>query len=171
MKLKNNTSILSISLTALMLTMGNGQAVAEDGKVYPASFCTPVSTGHATGAFSINRGEWVNESNFTTVVECPIIKDSINKSLRNGFVRVIDRNASFNRDVKCTIASRRTQIFPNQGFTTTVKSRSSFGVQTLNFGALGHNGKNTTYTMQCSVPGKINGVSSRIMGYYISENT
>lgn len=171
MKRKNNVSLLSAGLTALMLTMGTGQALAEDEKTYPASFCTPISNIYVQ-PFSINAGEWVNLHDSAVKVECPIIKERMGSSLRSGFVRVIDRNPFFRNVVECDIISRRTHIFPHQGFSTHVESKGfDADVQTLRFGSLGHNGENTTYTMACTVPGKHNGVPSRIMGYYISENT
>ena len=171
MKLKNNTSILSISLTALMLTMGNGQAVAADAKTYPGAFCAPSNELFAKGKYDLSRGTMVNEGLALLRVECPIIKDNIasGNSLRNGFVRVLDRSPV--SDARCTIISRRTQVEPDQAFTTTVRSRGArSSVQTLSFGGLGHNGANTIYSMECDIPPKFNGRRSKLMGYVINEN-
>ncbi len=178
MKLKNKISLLSFGLTAVMLLIGNGQAVAEDGKTYPASFCTP-NRNYSNHSYSVKAGVWTNEKGPALDLECPIIKDSINKGLRNGFVRVIDQSSGWRYDVVCTITSRRTHVYPHQGFTTRVASKgASSSVQTLHFASLGHDRKNTTYIMNCRIPGvtykpgrTVKNPPSKILGYYISENT
>jgi len=171
MKLKNNVSILSVGLTTLALALGNGQAVATDAKTYPGSFCAPANELFAKGGYDLFRGEFINVGQSLIAVECPIIKDNIasGNSLRDGFVRVLDRSPV--SDARCTIVSRRTQVHPDQAFTTTVRSRGSrSSVQTLFFGGLGHNGSNTVYSMGCDIPAKFNGQKSKLMGYYINEN-
>lgn len=162
--------ISALSTGLLALTMGSGEVLAEDGKTYPASFCQQANHLFAQFPYGISAGEWINDDNFTTVIQCPIIKDSIGQGLKKGFIRVLDRNPS--SDVRCTLISRRTHVHPDQGFTINVSSSgSSSFVQTLNFGAIGHNGSNTTYNLSCSVPGKANGLNSKLMGYYIEENS
>lgn len=158
----------TIVLSLLLVAFCAANAFATDGKIYPGSMGVkwtpsdpdPVLNCSAIGNPSSTK--WLR-------VDLPVIHDSINHTIRSGWVKAIDMHYSRN------ISARLMSIFRNgctwYGWASPIRTTSgaNCAAQTLSFGSLGSNSL-AHYYYSCSIPPTYNGQVSYIVSYKVDEN-
>jgi hypothetical protein len=171
------TILYSALAVVVMAAMGAAQALALDGKVYPASMCVQWA-GSSTVLPVLNDSRLFNPSTTIMRLDCPAVHDSINNSIERGYVDVIDNHAddaSLPETAKqvCALLVSASQVTSS---TTTVRTTprvcstgAKFQSQRLSFGGLPAD-RNAHYYYSVSIPPVDNGLRSAIISYFVDEN-
>lgn len=160
-----NTTFGSLIAIALLASQ---TAVAEDAKIYPGPMCQP-GAGDAIPFFV--AGSLNTDPNSGHSVVCPVVRDSVNKSINSASITVVDNSPVEN--VECLLSSARAD-----GNTVASSTRATSGTnaaaQTLQFGKLS-SVSGGFYLITCRIPkaqptgsGGFN--YSRIMSYRVNED-
>jgi len=164
MKFLARQTAVSIAITAI-----TGIALADDGKVYPGSMAVRISGTQPDPALSY--GSVANPSTTQWLyLDLPVIHDSIDKSIVNGWVEVIDRHPSYSIRVRLQSVYRTgSSIYgwwgPNKYSTGSSTSKQRLSVPGLGAKSYGH------YFYGASIPPSYYGGRSTIISYKVSEDT
>lgn len=164
---RSQKTLLVVSLGLLAVIMGFSPAGAEDGKLYPGSMCVRYA---GTSTPSYNFSAIGNPSTSSWLyVDCPVVHDSMNHSIRNGYVNMIDMNYSSN--VRCSLNSFYRSGGSWYGWWSPSKSSSGSGSspQRIYYSGLGSN-SSSHYYYSCQIPPRYSGNTSYLGSYYVSEN-
>lgn len=168
MKISNSAlSAVVVSVLGLAATLNAPQALAVDGKNYPASMCVKWS---GTGTTFLSWSSMGNNSSSGWVyLDCPAVKDA--RNIYSGWVRATDRH--YSSDISCGLYStyRRTSDSAVFYWSPGTKATTGSGnhVQHLSYGGAsadpyGH------YYYSCSIPPTYGGNASQIHTYNVTEN-
>jgi hypothetical protein len=156
-----------ILLSLLIVAFCAGSAFAADGKIYPGSMGAKWSSNEPDPVLSFgaignpSATKWLR-------LDLPVIHDSINHSIKDGWVKAIDMHYSGN------ISARLYSVYRNgcSWYGWLSPSQATSGVncaaQTLSFGALGSN-SSAHYYYSCSIPPTYSGQVSYIVSYKVNE--
>lgn len=158
--------VLAMTSTAGVAAADNDSA---DAKVYAASFC--VGRVNSSSVIDYWRGRTINLGAGGNWVDCPLVRDILGSGhTANAWVKVVDRHPSDN--VSCGLWSQN--VDSSDGWSGNVVGQSSSGsstaVQTLNFLVLNNFSANSSYAMECFLPGSYTGNNSQIVAYSLTEN-
>jgi hypothetical protein len=153
-------------VVAVMLLIGAAPVWAGDGKIYPGSMCVRYA---GTSTPTYNNSAIGNPSgNSWLYLDCPAIHDTIGRSIKKGWVRMIDQH--YNSNIRCNLNSilRNGSVF--WGWWTPNKSSAGSGVnpQHITYGGIGANTL-AHYYYSCRIPPRYSGNTSYITSYYVEE--
>ena len=163
------TSALTASLLLSMLTVPPTFA-ARDAKVYPGSMAVRINSSQptpklsASSIFNPSSTQWLN-------VELPVIHDTIGHTIRNGWVKALDRH--YSADVSARLRSfywsNTRDRFLGWWSARLYSAGSGNDAQTLSFPGVGSNSI-AHYHYSCAIPPTYLGRKSGILSYYVREN-
>ena len=157
-------AVLTLSILSLAAT-----TFAVDAKIYPGSMAVRWTSSDPVP--HLNASALFNPSSTKTLrVDLPVIHDIIAKSIKSGWVKVVDRHYSHN--IRCNLMSVYRSGGGFYGWTgpNRYSSGSGTGPQTLNFPGLGSNSV-AHYYVSCSIPRTYSGNRSGIVSYRVDEKT
>ncbi len=155
------TSFAALAITTAFVG-GNGNALAEDAKVFPGSNCHPQSHSSATLAAGINGVFYNNSSTRNVIVNCPLVRDTVTNT-DGAYLRVIVRKFGLSQvqGFRCTLMSS-SQL--GSTLAATSKGTVEQGVRALDLG-VNRRGRFGSYQATCTVPPR-----GRIYSYKLSED-
>jgi hypothetical protein len=159
--------VFILSMVVLTITMSASLALAEDGKIYPGSLCVRYA---GTSTPSYNFSAIGNPSNSSWLyLDCPVIHDSINGSIHDGWVDTIDSH--YSSDVRCSLNSFYRSGSSWYGWWSPNRHSSGSGShkQRLYYSGLGSNSSSHQY-LSCRIPPRYSGNTSYIISYRVDEN-
>jgi hypothetical protein len=164
-----NVIMFSILATSLAASVAVADTDSTDSKVYTGSFC--IGRVNTSTVIDNWRGRMFNLDSIGHWVHCPFVRDIVRwGGTVNAWVKVVDRH--YSDDLHCGLWSQN--VDSSDGWSGYIVSRSSSGsstgVQTLNFPTLSNYSANSSYIMECLVPGKYSGNASQIVAYSMIEN-
>ncbi len=157
--------VAALSILSLVATT----TFAEDGKVYPGSMgvrwnsSDPFPALNASAIHNPSSAQWLR-------LDLPAVHDQIGKTIKSGWVKVIDRHYSL--DVRCSLNAvvRSGSSFTGWWGPFQFSAGSGTATQTLNIPALGSNSQ-AHYYFSCHIPPTYSGNQSGIVSYYVEERT
>lgn len=156
-----------IVLSLLIVAFCAVNAFAADGKIYPGSMGVKWKTSEPDPVLSFSA---IGNPSATKPLrlDLPVIHDSINHSIKNGWVKAIDMHYSENISARLMSIYRNGCQWYGWGSPTRTTSGSNCAAQTLSFGSLSSN-SSAHYFYSCSIPPIYNGQASFIVSYKVDE--
>jgi hypothetical protein len=175
--MKARKIITGVLAAAVMATIVASPAQAEDGKLYPGSMCVRFA-GSTAVLPTLDSSRLFNPATTVLSLDCPVVHDSINESIQDGYVDVIDQNFAGNASGDGNVQVCANLVSVSQAFSSTLTVRSAgrkctIGAnsvsQRLTFGGISAN-SNAHYFYSVTIPPTFNGARSSIISYKVDEN-
>ena len=157
-----------LTLAIVCLTIGSMNMFALDGKVYPGSMGVRWNSSDPVPALG-----WSAIFNPSTTkslrVDLPVIHDVIAKTIRQGWVRVVDKHYTQGvRAQLCAVYKGCSTGFYGKCLANKYSSGTSECPKVLSFGAVGA-GSTAHYYFSCTIPPVYSGQKSGIVSYFVEE--
>ena len=158
--------VLFLTFSLLVATMV--PSFGQDGKVYPGLMGARLNSSQPVP--DVYFDGFLNPSS-TNALEAafPVIHDSINHSIKKGWISVLDQHPSQAVEVKLLSNYRDKTGFWGWQTAWIGSGGNSTNYQQLNFNGIGSNTKSAHY-IRANIPPTHNGHRSGVIRYYVEEN-